>query len=1415
MADEKGYPVSGGNNGGISDDELAKLVMSNLSDNFRSILDQLKAISSEIKKVSGQKTSSKPTYQQPEKRKGKELDKDTIELDTRRLLRSLEKAEKNLEKSYSDSARTIKDFSDELDSVELKNIDDLVKKRNIEIDKKYAELEKLELDAKKEAIEKQKRKTEESLRTEKDKQKEYSQELESLKGKTDSESIERSKKLNELLDATLSNIKRINEQSADDLEKINDTFEDKIDRLKRESDKEKRQAVPKEIGALEKAINALNSQKQQSPYLNELLGDENDGHKKTDFEKFEENRKEQLKLLDKASKALDEYRDKLKQDAANGKITQEQLEEDLKVVDKQKANIDRAKQAMEGWTPIRDAMQSAAKSLKDSLQNVIKNLAKFAFERLEDKYLKAYQEGFEKVYQSVENTRNQISARSKLDQGGFSEMQDQIQTTIEEQGLENVVAQSDVNEALISLSSAGITNTDMLKTLALEQAKLNASGSSLKLDNEETLQYLQEFIRNQMATGRSYEDALSDVPKLLSNVVANEDAIREQYGHDMALVGGNMNKIFNEALNMANTAGKNLEQTSSDIGAMMNYSEAQFTSGIDSDTLTAFIREIRDGNIAGVSNFGKILEVNGLTPDQVIEQPLEKTLATINETLDDALANKSDFYIKEVLDAYGISMDRMTALKYKKGLDVKEVSDEDIERLKLERQQANQQGTYYSATQNWQKKAENKMAEIAIDAEKQYKGNTYVEEGFKEVTGLLGSIEDAVLSIGETALKNGLGNTIGSFFGSKAGNRGATGSITDVAEDVVGSGATGQNGLANILSKQNVTDFMTGGLGSSTAGNIGAGLGMVAGAGMMGYSVISNVKEAESVGEAMGDIFTDPTFYGGLGTTLGSAIAGPVGGAIGGAIGTLSSKLGNWLADEFVGDVDTSIQDASKELIEAANKQIDAANEQIASAQKQINEFSNWGKERKKSYLIEKGILEKEDANNKTEEDINKLFNDNVITEQNNIMKEQENIIQQQELIKRQSLDASAFDKKAFDTIDAGTHEQLLTKSGEELMEMVRNNTDLIGGEDNWKDVYSEWNKEKKTLDVALKQGGISQEDYEKKMKDFWMEKADVRYTQGVANLASTFVGDMGGAENAVTIFKSLQDVENMEDKQLREYLQSTGSYTDSELESMNRENLINATITEKQKEFGFDEEAARDAVLLRMKQWDQDKKYYEEADKKFQDKFKTFKEKYTQENPNAQLDDIIAAYAIEYINDDRQSAFINGVFTDENGVVHIDSDKGLYKTGKDGESAYKEGMHFKTGLTDVPYDNYPAFLHAGERVLTKEEAEAYNMISSTAIKNAYGNADTISSYILSNLEDNIYNNTSASNVFATRQYGTDNVEKSIDNQTNSLSELLEQILEAIKGLGISLSLKSNNSMSAAKYNVIKGNSNVTQLNTL
>jgi hypothetical protein len=45
-------------------------------------------------------------------------------------------------------------------------------------------------------------------------------------------------------------------------------------------------------------------------------------------------------------------------------------------------------------------------------------------------------------------------------------------------------------------------------------------------------------------------------------------------------------------------------------------------------------------------------------------------------------------------------------------------------------------------------------------------------------------------------------------------------------------------------------------------------------------------------------------------------------------------------------------------------------------------------------------------------------------------------------------------------------------------------------------------------------------------------------------------------------------------------------------------------------------------------------------------------------------------------------------------------------------------GPPLKEGLKEVPYDDYPARLHKGERVLTREEAARYNEMEARGLVN-------------------------------------------------------------------------------------------------
>ena len=1394
-----GNPMNNGAGRGNNGVDIASIIyeiFQHLDKNTKSYTDQLKVLVKEIKSVSrGDSKSGTNSLISGFSGRRRTFDYDDIYDDAKDISEMFKRLQKEIRADHRELLSSSEDFKRDLSKLDVKDLETILTKRQLEIAKKYADLQEENLKNYEDKLKEIQDHDSDALmdynlKQAKEKKRKAEQTYEKMQSEADKYTQKQLEAVQKNIEKYTEEITSYEEKSAADKRKASENAKKEYEVRQRELNEKERteKASVEPIKAefdkdsLKEAMGAIESLKSQSPYLNEKLDDG-----KTDFEKFEENRQAQLKLLERAGKTLDAYEEKIKQDRANGDITEEELQEQLETINKQKKNIEDAKKAIEGWTPVKDTLSQAGKDLTSYAKNMIKNIAKFGIEKLEDKYLTAYKEGFEKVYQSVENTRNQISARSKLDQGAFSDMQSEIQDQIEQQGLETVVSQADVNEALISLSSSGITDKELLKTLALEQAKLSASGSSLKLDNEETLQRFQEYIGTESAKGRSYEDILSDIPNLMSEVMNYEGQIRDDFGNDIASMGGNLNKIFNEVLDVTNTAGKNFSEASKDIGAAMTYGQAQFNMGLDPDTLMASIRDLTKGSASELSNFGKILYEKGITGESLRsgEVSIQDALSATADELEEALANKNTTYIKEIMDAYGISsMDPNQAVKFLRmgGLgDVKVAGRQELDAQQAQRDAANKAGTHYSATQNHQKKAENKMAEIANTAEQLYKGDEWVQEGFKEVSGLLGVINDSIINIGESFWKQTGGNALGQY----VRNNGGAGQVA--------------------------SDFLTGAKGT-TAGAVGKGVGAAVGAGIMTYSVIDNAKEAESVTDALWKIGTDPTFYGGLGTTLGSVIAGPIGGAIGGAIGTAASKLGNWIADEFPPAMNDPIQDAANALINAADQQIDAANQQIESINQQINEYNTWGKERKKLELIEQGILSKEEANKLTEEQINATFNDNIINQKQNIIDEQNNIIKQQDLIKKQASDASAFNEEAkyFSEADKDAYNQAMSLSGGELMYMATQNMDYdetTKKTDEWKDIAEQ-----------MKESGASQNEIEKAMKEFWIKlgpNAEVAKNYEKLTSTSGYAGMMGGAESAASVLSDLADIEKKSDDDLKKYLVSSGSFSEADVSDMTTEELVKNAIVERQKERGLTDSFAQEVELGQLEQFKQRKERYEEADKKFQSKWDKFISK-NNIDPKQNLQEALSAYASEY---NLPTAFVDSTFMSSDGTVHLDTDGGLYSKGE-----YIEGQHFKTGLTEVPYDDYPALLHKGERILTKEEAEAYNMISSNAVQQYFGRTnslindssiyDSLSSYILTNLEDNIYNNSSSS-VLSTRQYGTDNVEQSINNQTTSLSEILNQILEVIKNLNLTIMSAGQSGISKSRYNVLRGNSSIAQINTL
>jgi hypothetical protein len=218
-------------------------------------------------------------------------------------------------------------------------------------------------------------------------------------------------------------------------------------------------------------------------------------------------------------------------------------------------------------------------------------------------------------------------------------------------------------------------------------------------------------------------------------------------------------------------------------------------------------------------------------------------------------------------------------------------------------------------------------------------------------------------------------------------------------------------------------------------------------------------------------------------------------------------------------------------------------------------------------------------------------------------------------------------------------------------------------------------------------------------------------------------------------------------------------------------------------KNLGIQEGSARYQVGVQLEKYSQNQEKYKKDDALFQEKLKKVREVFPDDTDAQLIEHYITRYNIK-----DPSLLTDAIYND----MHLPTDNMLYW------DMYKEGTHFKTGLTNVPYNNYPALLHEGERVLTAEEAEAYNEMSSYAVSNMVNQNKT-------------YGN-SSNNVFNTNTYGPTDFERSINNQTNSLNSTLNQILGVLRSI---MNSSSYSGQTAGFRNAIKGNSNLAQLNTV
>lgn len=998
------------------------------------------------------------------------------------------------------------------------------------------------------------------------------------------------------------------------------------------------------------------------------------------YEKFEQALSDLVSDINSAIDAYDEQIEKLSEIIENDESLTDDaksaLQEQLKQLQEKKKQLEEDRKLVNKQTYLSNVWKQAGEELKEAGKKFKDAIGNLAIDTLVNRFVDPMKEGFQKVYESIESTRNEISARLRLNSGDYKALEETIFAKIDEAGLTGSVSSADVNQLMVGLAQSGITDQELIAELAIQSAKVKAGGGQLDFANEETLQNLLSA-RSQFGTQQEYFNFIEQV---VNTSLGTQQTLMDEFGNYMAVANGNMNKIFNEQLNSFISLGKNLDDFNADFSTAMYTAQSSFQGGISPDALEQIYQELKNTAISEQSALGKILSSSGYSVTDLKNASKLDAYNAIQDALINAIgADTQAEYLPYILSTYGINMSADDARKFQNiAKSGGSLTPEDIEAFTSTNDKNAQQisndikeGNYLSKTQQVDIAAQNNdiVENGALAAEQLYEGDELVKNGFQAVEN---GIKDVITAIG-----NATKDTISAMFGG-----------TQVGS-LLGSGKTPLGGKLGDFG-QTASDFLTGAKGT-TAGKIGNIAGYGAGGLIAASGVVDVFKESldGATEENIDKIAANESLWTGAGTILGTAVAGPLGAAIGGVVGNTASKILSPVSKKIYDHV-TNMEDPAQDLLDAASELYDSATLQMDVANKQLQEIEakeKYDKDQQRLYLAQQGV---ENAYTMSDTDLEKAY--------------------QSQLSKEKQIAEGTYNEAANAKNISGYMSANAQNINNLLQDMYSYNAmgyDLPGGTQSF--ITSR-------LGGAEKAGGL------------------LRVLEETGDLSAAF------------------DAMGIEDSQTRSML--------------------------------------RDYYSLYLK----NKESYDSKQKEFESKWDSARSKAT--DPNS-LYSILTAYieANSHLNGQYPDIQMigNDILTNDAGYPMLDTDGGTY--------ANVGNLKFRTGLTNVPYDNYPALLHTGERILTKEEAKAYNKFSSLAVESLANEYSTVSG-------DNI-----SSNVFNTAQYGMSDVKTAITSQTSTVESLLNQILQAISTLAGSM--RNYNSFGNASSNVIRGNSNVMQLNTM
>ena len=1014
----------------------------------------------------------------------------------------------------------------------------------------------------------------------------------------------------------------------------------------------------------------------------------------------------------------DEYEAK-KRDAENRKqdanISKLRAENDKKlaksqmeIAKAQKDNVEAEKQEIsDTMKKLKDSQETVAKDIGETLKKAFTDIVKSIIDTLTSipgELMSTFQDATQDVFGTIEETQKALGKQLNMDNNEYKEYIDDLQKAAEQAGL--AIDSVQVEKLAQSIGDAGITNTKLMNQLAVNEAKLDETGSYFS-GNENFYKTLQTMYHDTIYENgggeEAEEKALEVVDSLYNVIMGTEAAVIDKYGSASALANGGLTELINKFLPKLNNneiSEDSFEKVIGSTAAMMQAMEnfgldsskyidilsnmdvtkdySQMTaeeqafieiSGYDKETIHNMVNAGRYDELLSsfMTNMSKVYDANGNITDTTY---LGKAYASSLDTQEImTMVNKTDRILEE----------------YEKNKDI------DISSYAEQQNQALKDGTYLTKKETLQKERIGQMEDMGQKLQDMTYGDFWMKEGFGAINSGINSGMNYLVSLfgGSEGIANSIVNKLTSAFSGSGG------------------GLLGSGGILGALS------------GGSTALNL---LGGVAGVGMVGHSIYRNAQESDSTGETIANVFSDPETYAGIGTTLGSAIAGPLGGVIGGAIGAGAAKLGNLWADsisdeEFLEQMKKEeesalmLQQAAQSLSDAADKHSQTATYMKENIDKEEQSLKNMNDDQKEIWLEQllasdeltseqKDLLKNEnDSNTKFAEAI-KIWKDNELKK-----------IELENLLSKGATDLQSLgsvvgvdDYSNYDTYSEtgieGAKQIIAGKYGADDINNSQQRASIISQATgrNTEDVMND-----ESLNKVLY--NLNEEEFLKYLNDIEKHQADVNSLLSNPEDIKNMYDDIG----KYTELKNMDNKEYTNEDRIRAYLQDVDSDLFNTYTKEQQDEAV-SIIADSFKRYGLDnevkgfEEEYKEANAEFIEKWNdilqnnKDLLTYDELVKEYMKKYEVSER------------DLMGAIGGLTISDDRY------VLVDDKGEEHNYIDEYVPNLQKETDKKHYDIRIFKgkyaTGLDYVPYDEFPAILHEGEMVLTKKEAEQYREIN-------------------------------------------------------------------------------------------------------